>query len=137
MECAKTFKLHDNRKQNLVQNIIRKELDAFTLLNDPKFHPRYKQIIANTNKEELMKKDIQSLLRRRESLNQRHSLSVDDIKKIFKDQGIEAVAAFNWTDLISNEVAFWILGEIKNQLKITFYFKRIENNDVRTNQNDG
>ena len=70
-------------------------------------------------------------------MNQRDSLPVEDIKKIFKDQGIEAIAAFNWTDLISNEVAFWILGEIKNQLKITFYFKRIENNDVRTNQNDG
>ena len=42
---------------------------------------------------------------------------MDDIKKIFKDQGIEAVAAFNWTDLVSNEVALWILEEIKNQLK--------------------
>ena len=43
---------------------------------------------------------------------------MDDIKKIFKDQGIEAIAAFNWTDLVSNEVAFWILEEIKNQLKV-------------------
>ena len=118
MEYSKSFKLDENKKQNLVQNIIRKELDAFTLLNDPKFHPRYKQIMANTDKENLMKKDIQSLLRRRESLNQRDSLSMDDIKKIFKDQGIEAIAAFNWTDLVSNEVAFWILEEIKNQLKV-------------------
>ena len=117
MEYSKSFKLDESKKMNLVQSIIRLELKAFSLLNDKKFHPRYKQIIAYTNKEELMKKDIQSLLRRRESLNQRDSLSMDDIKKIFKDQGIEAVAAFNWTDLVYNEAAFWILEEIKNQLK--------------------
>ena len=78
---------------------------------------------------------------------------MDDIKKIFKDQGMEAVAAFNWTDLVSNEVAFCILEEIKNQLKernepkkqLTsasivqppFYIQRIENNRGKTIQNDG
>ena len=82
MEYSKSFKLDESKKMNLVQGIIRLELNAFSLLNEKKSYPRYKQIIANTNNEELKKKDIQSLLRRRESLNQRHSLSIDDIKNI-------------------------------------------------------
>ena len=118
MECAKSFKLDDNKKQNLVQNIIRKELDAFTFLNNPKTHPRYQQIMVNTVKENLMKKDIQSLLKRRETLAARDSLSIEDVKWIFKHQGMEAIASFNWTNLVSNEVAFWILEEIKYQLKV-------------------
>ena len=118
MEYSKSFKLDENKKQNLVQNIIRKELDAFTLLINPKVHPRYNQIMTNTDKEHLMKKDIQSLLRRRESLSVRESLSQHDVKTIFKHKGMEAIGLFNWTNLVSNEVAFWILEEIKHQLKV-------------------
>ena len=117
MECAKSFKLDENKKQNLVQNIIRKELDAFTLLINPKVHPRYNQIMTNTDKEYLMKKDIQSLLRRRESLSVGESLSQHDVETIFKHKGMEAIGLFNWTNLVSNEVAFWILEETKHQLK--------------------
>ena len=118
MECAKSFKLDDNKKQNLVQNIIRKELDAFTLLINPKVHPRHNQIMINTDKQHLMKKDIQSLLKRRETLSVRESLSQHDVKTIFKHKGMEAIGLFNWTNLVSNEVAFWILEEIKHQLKV-------------------
>ena len=117
MEYSKSFKLDENKKQNLVQNIIRKEMDAFTLLINPKVHPRYNQIMTNTDKEHLMKKDIQSLLKRRESLSIRESLSQHDVKTIFKHKGMEAIGLFNWTNLVSNEVAFWILEEIKHQLK--------------------
>ena len=42
---------------------------------------------------------------------------IEDVKWIFKHQGKEAISSFNWTNLVSNEVAFWILEEIKHQLK--------------------
>ena len=151
MDYSKSFKLDENKKQNLVQNIIRMEMDAFTLLINPKVHPRYNQIMTNTDKEHLMKKDIQSLLRRRESLSVRESLSQHDVKTIFKNKGLEAIELFNWTNLVSNEVAFWILEETKHQLKErnepkqsttatdqkSSYFKGFENNVVRTIPNDG
>ena len=104
------------RKLRLVQGIIHLELRAFHLLSDKTSHPRYKQIIANTDKEELMKRDIQTLLKRRETLNQRDSLTAEDIRKIFKEKKTEAISAFDWTELVHNKVAFQIVEELKKQL---------------------
>ena len=106
-----------NQKHKLVQSIIIQELKAFDLLSDDKAHPRYKQIIANTSKDDLLKKDTQTLLKRREKLNERDSLTPDDIKKIFQDKKHEAIDCFNWTELICKEIAFPILHEIKKQVQ--------------------
>ena len=67
--------------------------------------------------EELMKKDIHTLLKRKETLNNREALSPEDIKKIFQEKKVEAISAFNWNNLMYNEVGFQVVEELKKQIK--------------------
>ena len=67
--------------------------------------------------EELMKKDIHTLLKRKETLNNRDALSSEDIKKIFQEKKVEAISAFNWNNLMYNEVGFQVVEELKKQIK--------------------
>ena len=83
-----------------------------------------------------MKRDTQSLLKRRERLNERNSLTEDDIQKIFKDRKYEAINCFDWTELICNETAFCILEEVKKQLQ-TKTKEESENDTIEGNQCHG
>ena len=64
-----------------------------------------------------MKKYIHTLLKRKETLNNREALSPEDIKKIFQEKKVEAVSAFNWNNLMHNEVGFQVVEELKKQIK--------------------
>ena len=67
--------------------------------------------------EELMKKDIHTLLKRKETLNNRDALSSEDIKKIFQEKKVEAISAFNWNNLMYNAVGFQVVEELGKQIK--------------------
>ena len=105
------------RKLKLIHEIVDTECKAFQYLTNKKTHPRYKTILANTEMEELMKKDIHTLLKRKETLNNRDALSSEDIKKIFQEKKVEAISAFNWNNLMYNAVGFQVVEELGKQIK--------------------
>ena len=64
-----------------------------------------------------MKKDIHTLLKRKETLNNREALSPEDIKKIFQEKKVDAISPFNWNNLMYNEVGFQVIEELRKQIK--------------------
>ena len=74
------------------------------------------------NRADLMRKDVQTLLKRRDTLNQREALTIEDIKKICKTKN--AINAFDWTAMVNDAKAFNILEEIKQQLEEGFKIKQ-------------
>ena len=74
------------RKLKLIHEIVDMECKGYSYLTNKKTHPRYKKILVHTDMEELMKKDIHTLLKRKETLNNREALSPEDIKKIFQEK---------------------------------------------------
>ena len=105
------------RKLKLIHEIVDMECKGYSYLTNKKTHPRYKKILVHTDMEELMKKDIHTLLKRKETLNNREALSPEDIKKIFQEKKVEAISAFNWNNLMHNEVGFQVVEELKKQIK--------------------
>ena len=111
------MEVNKKRKLKLIHEIVDMECKAFQYLTNKKTHPRYKKILVNTEMEELMKKDIHTLLKRKETLNNRDALSSEDIKKIFQEKKVEAISAFNWNNLMYNEVGFQVVEELRKQIK--------------------
>ena len=111
--------MEENKKRKLkrIHEIVDMECKGYSYLTNKKTHPRYKKILVHTDMEELMKKDIHTLLKRKETLNNREALSPEDIKKIFQEKKVEAISAFNWNNLMHNEVGFQVIEELRKQIK--------------------